>query len=209
MFADSRRTVEQLATQLGGREVETFVSHSSLSASERRRAETAFAEAGDCVVVSTSTLELGIDVGDLDRVLQVGASSTVASLLQRLGRAGRRPGTVRNMTLLSVDDNELLRGAGLSLLWSEGYVEPIVPPPSPHHLAGRRHFMELMSVFTSDPQVTVLHGRGEIGTVDPIVLLTRVDVPRSAGAGEIPARCPGSAEGRSTRSVLDCRLGNH
>jgi ATP-dependent helicase Lhr and Lhr-like helicase len=242
VFADSRRTVEQLAVQLSDHEVETFVSHSSLSAAERRRAETAFAEARDCVVVSTSTLELGIDVGDLDRVLQVGAPGTVASLLQRLGRTGRRPGSVRNMLLLSVDDTELLRGAGLALLWSEGYVEPIVPPPSPHHLAaqqllalalqegrvgrdtwpewlnglpvsspellvtitdwlvetghldidtdmlfigpqaerayGRRHFMELMSVFTSDPQVTVLHGRDEIGTVDPLVLLSRVEGPR-------------------------------
>lgn len=104
VFADSRRTVESLAGRLGDLGVETFVSHSSLSVVERRRAETAFAESRNCVIVSTSTLELGIDVGDLDRVLQVGASASVASLLQGLGRTGRRPGTSRNMTFLATTD---------------------------------------------------------------------------------------------------------
>ncbi len=242
VFADSRRMVERLGGRLGELGVEAFVSHSSLSAGERHRAETAFAESRDCVIVSTSTLELGIDVGDLDRVLQVGAPGTVASLLQRLGRTGRRPGTTRSMQLLAVDDAELVRAFGLVLLWSEGFVEPVVPTPSPAHVAaqqvlalvlqegrigrhtwtdwlgglplaapaeldavaewlvgsghldvdegmlfigsaterryGRRHFMELMTVFASDPQVAVWHGRDEIGVVDPVVLLTKVTGPR-------------------------------
>src|SRR5690606_20084515 len=109
VFADSRRTVETLAEGLRERHTETFVSHSSLSVDERRRAEQAFAEARDCVIVSTSTLELGIDVGDLDRVLQVGAPLTVASVLQRLGRTGRRPGTSRNMLFLAAEEDDLLR----------------------------------------------------------------------------------------------------
>ena len=138
VFADSRRAVEQLGVRLGELGVETFVSHSSLSGPERRRSEAAFAEGRDCVVVATSTLELGIDVGDLDRVLQVGAPATVASLLQRLGRTGRRLGTTRNLTLLAPDDHALLRGAGLLLLWSEGYVESITPPPAPAHIAAQQ-----------------------------------------------------------------------
>lgn len=127
VFADSRRNVEQLGVRLGELGVETFVSHSSLSATERRRSETAFAEARNCVIVATSTLELGIDVGDLDRVLQVGSPTTVASLLQRLGRTGRRPGTTRNMTLLATNDSAFLRAAWLLWLWSEGFVESITP----------------------------------------------------------------------------------
>ncbi|MSX88437.1 MAG: DEAD/DEAH box helicase, partial [Actinobacteria bacterium] len=66
VFCDSRARVEQLAVELRERSVATFVSHSSLALDERRRAEEAFAEARDCVIVATSTLELGIDVGDLD-----------------------------------------------------------------------------------------------------------------------------------------------
>ncbi len=91
VFVDSRRLAEELGTMLRGRGITTFVSHSSLSAAERRESEQAFAEARDCVIVATSTLELGIDVGDLDRVIQINAPRTVSSFLQRLGRTGRRP----------------------------------------------------------------------------------------------------------------------
>lgn len=241
VFADSRRTVEQLAVELREREVTTFVSHSSLSLDERRRAEAAFADARDCVIVSTSTLELGIDVGDLDRVLQLGAPTTVASFLQRLGRTGRRPGSVRNTLFLAADDDSLLRAAGLLLLWSEGYVEPTVAPPRALHIVaqqiiaqalqhgavtrddawepladlgmasqaaydavlahlhktghldeegglylvgpeaerryGRKNFLELLAVFSAPPEVLVLHGREEIGTVDPLALNQRREGP--------------------------------
>src|SRR5699024_12130687 len=93
VFVDSRRQAEELASMLGQAGVDVYLSHSSLSAEERRRSEQAFAEARDCVIVATSTLELGIDVGDLDRMIQIGAPSTVSSFLQRLGRSeGRRVG---------------------------------------------------------------------------------------------------------------------
>jgi ATP-dependent Lhr-like helicase len=241
-FADSRRAVEALAVALRDRGVDTYVSHSSLSAAERRRAEAAFAEGRDCVIAATSTLELGVDVGDLDRVIQVGATRSVASLLQRLGRTGRRPGTVPNLLLLATGDEALLQAAGVLRLWAEGYVEPVVPPPAPRHLLaqqllalclqerrvgdavwpewlaglplatageataiarwlvetghldqdagmlfigpeageryGRRHFLELLSVFTAAPEVTVLHGNDEVGSVDPAVLTARVPGPR-------------------------------
>lgn len=242
VFADNRSTVEELASQLRSLGTETYVSHSSLAAPQRRRAELAFAEGRNCVIVSTSTLELGIDVGDLDRVIQIGAPSTVASLLQRLGRTGRRPGTTRSLLFLATSDEELLRAAALLLLWSEGYVEPIQPPPQPRHVLaqqllalalqkgrvgqhtwaeplaalsmasahetteiatwmlrrghldedsgmlfvgpeaervyGHRHFMEVLSVFTSSPQFTIVHGRREIGQVDPYVLIRKVEGPR-------------------------------
>jgi len=71
VFCDSRSSAEKLGSGLRGLGVRTFVSHASLSASERRHAESAFAEERDCVIVATSTLELGIDVGDLDRVIQM------------------------------------------------------------------------------------------------------------------------------------------
>lgn len=81
VFCESRRTVEELGERLRTKGVTTFLSHASLSVDERRRAEAAFAEGRDCVIVSTSTLELGIDVGDLDRVVQLDAPRTVASFL--------------------------------------------------------------------------------------------------------------------------------
>ncbi|MGW2029000.1 DEAD/DEAH box helicase [Streptomyces sp. NPDC001811] len=138
VFCEARRTVEELGEQLRLRGVTTFLSHASLSTDERRRAEEAFAEARDCVIVSTSTLELGIDVGDLDRVIQLEAPATVASFLQRLGRTGRRPGTTRNCLFLTVTDAGFLSAAALLLAWSRGWVEPVTAPPEPRHLVAQQ-----------------------------------------------------------------------
>ncbi|MBF6231829.1 DEAD/DEAH box helicase [Nocardia farcinica] len=138
VFCDSRRQVEQLGAALRARHVTVFLSHSSLSVDERARAEQAFADARDCVIVSTSTLELGIDVGDLDRVIQIDAPATVASFLQRIGRTGRRTGSVRNCLFLATSDDALVQAAGLLLLWGRGWVEPIIAPPAPRHLVAQQ-----------------------------------------------------------------------
>lgn len=139
VFCDSRARVEELAVELRGLGVDTFVSHSSLALDERRRAEEAFSQATNCVIVSTSTLELGIDVGDLDRVIQIDSPTTVAGFLQRLGRTGRRQGTVRNALFLATKPEfELVRAAGLLSLWSSGYVEPVRGPAKPYHLLAQQ-----------------------------------------------------------------------
>jgi ATP-dependent Lhr-like helicase len=138
VFVDSRSRAEQLGRELRSLEVTTFVTHSSLSQEERRQTEAAFAGRDDCVIVATSVLELGIDVGDLHRVIQIDAPATVSSFLQRMGRTGRRPGTSRNCLFLATDDDALLRAAALVELWSSGYVEPVVPPPEPYHILAQQ-----------------------------------------------------------------------
>nr|WP_308196734.1 DEAD/DEAH box helicase [Saccharopolyspora erythraea] len=138
VFCDSRQLVEELGASLRSRGVTTFLSHASLSLDERRRAEEAFADARDCVIVSTSTLELGIDVGDLDRVIQINAPTTVASFLQRLGRSGRRPGSTRNCLFLALRKDALLWSAALLELWGRGYVEPVTAPPEPRHIVAQQ-----------------------------------------------------------------------
>ena len=138
VFCDSRSRTEELATYLRSEGVATFVSHSSLSAEQRRDAEAAFQQARDCVIVATSTLELGIDVGDLDRVIQLDAPGTVSSFLQRLGRTGRRAGTRRNCLFLATSRPALLQASALVLLWREGYVEPLAPPPKPLHVVAQQ-----------------------------------------------------------------------
>ena len=138
VFADSRSKVETLAVGLRERGVRTFVSHSSLSQEERRQAEAEFASGSDCAIVATSTLELGLDVGDLDRVIQIDAPSTVAAFLQRMGRTGRRDGTLRNCLFLTTTEESFLFAAGIVRLWLDGYVESITPPPSPWHLVAQQ-----------------------------------------------------------------------
>lgn len=138
VFAESRRAAEELAFLVRERGVQTFVSHSSLSVDERRQSERAFAEGKDTVIVATSTLELGIDIGDLDWVIQIDAPRTVSSFLQRLGRTGRRPGTSRNTLFLATSLDGLLDAAAVLLLWKRGFIEDIVAPPHPRHLAAQQ-----------------------------------------------------------------------
>lgn len=134
VFVDSRRGVEAVGTALRGLGVDTHVTHSSLSVAERRRAEEAFAQGKNCVIVATSALELGIDIGDLDHVIQVGCPSSVASFLQRMGRSGRRPGTNPNCTFLATDEESLVQSAALLRLYKSGFVEPVRPRRYAAHL---------------------------------------------------------------------------
>jgi ATP-dependent helicase Lhr and Lhr-like helicase len=143
VFVDSRARVEELALALRDRDVTTFLSHGSLGSEERRAAEQAFAESRDCVIVATSTLELGIDVGDLDRVVQLDAPMTVASFLQRLGRTGRRSGTVANLLFLATSEEAFAQTLGLCLAWEDGFVEPLEAPAYPVHLLGQQ-FLALL-----------------------------------------------------------------
>ncbi|CAM3439017.1 DEAD/DEAH box helicase [Mycobacterium frederiksbergense] len=150
VFVDSRRQAEEIGAMLRDNGIETYISHSSLSAAERRRSEAAFADARDTVIVATSTLELGIDVGDLDRVIQIGSTRTVASFLQRLGRTGRRSGTSRNCLFLCIDDESLLLAAGMLKRWSDGWVEPVEPPAHPRHIAAQ----QLMALCLQEHRIT-------------------------------------------------------
>lgn len=125
VFVDSRRGVEALGEKLRAAGVDAFVTHSSLSLEERQAAEKAFQEGQNCVIVATSVLELGIDVGDLDHVIQIDAPSSVAAFLQRMGRTGRRDGKNPNCTFLATEDDGLLQAAAIVRLFRRGFVEPI------------------------------------------------------------------------------------
>jgi len=97
----------------------------SVSKEERRAAEEKFAQGTNACIVATSTLELGIDVGGLDLTFQANAPSTVSSFLQRMGRTGRREGTVANMTFLCEDAVSVVQSIALVQLASRGWVENV------------------------------------------------------------------------------------
>jgi len=134
VFVDSRRRVEQLGDALNRRGVDVYVSHSSLSASERGAAERAFEEGRNCVIVATSALELGIDVGDLDHVFQIDSPATVSSFLQRMGRTGRRAGAQPNCTFLATSEDALICAAAVLRLHERGYGEPAGPSHRAAHV---------------------------------------------------------------------------
>ncbi len=134
VFVESRAKAERVAHALGGSSVEVFIHHSSVSRSDRTLAEEQFSRGHNTAIVCTSTMELGIDVGDLDQVLQVDAPGTVASFLQRLGRTGRRPGTRSNATFFCLSSESLLQCVALLRLAERGWVEDVRPASQATHI---------------------------------------------------------------------------
>lgn len=124
-FCQSRATTEAVAERMRGREIDVFVHHSSVALEERQAAEERFHQGTNACTVCTSTLELGIDVGDLDLVFQENAPSTVSSFLQRMGRTGRRPGTRANTTFFCDDAATILQSVALVELAREHWVESV------------------------------------------------------------------------------------
>jgi ATP-dependent Lhr-like helicase len=124
-FCQSRALTESVAERMRGGGTEVFVHHSSVALEERRVAEERFHHGSNACIVCTSTLELGIDVGDLDLVFQADAPATVSSFLQRMGRTGRRAGTTANTTFLCENPDAVLQATALVELAREGWVEPV------------------------------------------------------------------------------------
>ncbi|MDY6786097.1 MAG: DEAD/DEAH box helicase [Cyanobacteriota bacterium] len=123
------------------------VHHGSISAILREDAEAAMRQSGPAVIAATLTLELGIDIGQLERVIQINSPFSVASFLQRLGRTGRR-GTPADMRFVCTEaeltGDELFPAeipwnllqciAIIQLYLEERWIEPIQPPKYPFSL---------------------------------------------------------------------------
>ena len=124
-FCQSRSLSESIAESMRGRGIDVFVHHSSVSKEERQEAEALFSRGQNVCIVCTSTLELGIDVGDLDRVLQANAPSTVSSFMQRLGRTGRRDGARANTTFYCETPEAVLQSVALIELARVRWVESV------------------------------------------------------------------------------------
>jgi ATP-dependent helicase Lhr and Lhr-like helicase len=124
-FCQSRSLSEDIAERLRQCGTDVFVHHSSVSLEERMMAEERFQQGQDTCIVCTSTLELGIDVGDLDTVLQANAPTTVSSFLQRLGRTGRRAEALANTTFFTENTETLLQAIAIVELAKKGWVESV------------------------------------------------------------------------------------
>lgn len=72
----------------------------------------------------TSTLELGIDIGSVDEVVQIDATHSIASLIQRVGRSGRKDGESSNLFLYATTQWTLLQSVACWLLYKESFIEP-------------------------------------------------------------------------------------
>ncbi|MDQ2872314.1 MAG: DEAD/DEAH box helicase [Candidatus Eremiobacteraeota bacterium] len=134
VFVNSRSEAEKLTFQFREAELDAMVHHGSIHKEERQRVEASFRSEGSKIIVATSTLELGIDIGDLDLVVQLGPTHTASSLLQRLGRSGRR-GDAESTCIMyahSLPDLPVALAAGELAL--AGDVEELIPNTAALHV---------------------------------------------------------------------------
>jgi len=127
VFADSRRRVEELCAALEA-QLEPLgylvrAHHGSLSKHVREATEAAVHESDRIVVVSTSTLEIGVDIGDIDLVVLDGPPPSISALLQRIGRGNRRTDRTRVMACFATEAEALVQDAMLEAA-AEGYLGP-------------------------------------------------------------------------------------
>ena len=126
IFCNSRAVVEETVVALNelSHSEDYFAHHSAIDKNERAHVERLMIESHQKSIVATSSLELGIDIGDVDLVIQIDSPHSVASLLQRLGRSGRRQGQEQMLQLYTTHENSLLRTIATMELLLEGFVEP-------------------------------------------------------------------------------------
>ena len=133
VFVNTRRLAERLAHQLGERLGPEVVAahHGSLSKERRHRVETRL-RAGDLrALVATASLELGIDIGPVELVCQVGSPRSIATFLQRVGRSNHsRAGTPKGR-LYPMTRDELVECAALLAAVRAGRLDAIVPSRQP------------------------------------------------------------------------------
>lgn len=129
-FSEARRYAEKLAyyvNQLGG-EGFARVHHGSVSKEQRAEVEESLRSGSLRLLCATSSMELGIDVGEIDQVLQIGCPRTISSTMQRLGRAGHNPGRVSVMEMYPRTSPETLYCGMTAQLAREGGLEHARPP---------------------------------------------------------------------------------
>ena len=129
-FVEGRRYAEKLAyyVNLLGGEGYARVHHGSLSREQRFEVEHALRDGSLRLLCATSSMELGIDVGEIDQVLQVGCPRTISGTMQRLGRAGHNPGRVSVMYLFPRTAAESVSCGMTAELARRGGVEYAKPP---------------------------------------------------------------------------------
>ncbi len=133
VFVNTRRLAERVARQLSDRLGETAVTahHGSMAKEQRLSAEQRLKRGELKALVATASLELGIDIGDVDLVCQIGSPRSIASFLQRVGRSGHAVGGLPKGRLFPQSRDDLVECAALLDCVRRGELDRLTLPHQP------------------------------------------------------------------------------
>ena len=192
VFSNSREeteyvcaTLRQISALRGDSDGRILIHHGNLSASLREEAEMKMRNDEDVAVTcATVTMELGIDIGRLERVIQIEAPNTVSNFLQRLGRSGRRGDPPEMMMVFREEDPlpntplpqlipwELLRGIAIIQLYIE---ERFIEPPQRKKLPFSLLFHQTLSILASSGELTAARLAERVLSLPPFKEVSKED----------------------------------
>src|SRR6266571_2618542 len=154
VFVNTRRLVERIAHHLAERLGEESVGahHGSLSRKLRLAAEKKLKEGQIKVLVATASLELGIDIGTVDLVIQISSPRAIAVALQRVGRSGHWRGAVPKGRFFATTRDELFECAALVRAIRHGELDRIMIPDSPLDILAQQIVATCASAGSTNPE---------------------------------------------------------
>ena len=172
VFVNTRRMAERVARQLSDRLGEAAVTahHGSLAKEQRLAAEQRLKRGELKALVATASLELGIDIGDVDLVCQLGSPRSIASFLQRVGRSGHAVGGLPKGRLFPQSRDDLVECAALLDSVRRGELDRLTIPHQPLDVLAQQIVAE---VATQDWPEAALYDR--LRRAWPYRALTRED----------------------------------
>jgi len=169
VFVNTRRMAERVAHHLGERLGEDRVAahHGSLSKERRLRTEQRLKAGEMRALVATASLELGIDVGSVDLVCQIGSPRAVTTFLQRIGRSGHALGRTSRGRLFATSRDELLECAALVRAVAAGRLDRVEPPRAPLDVLAQQIVAECAARdWTEDALYALMRQAAPFATLD-------------------------------------------
>jgi ATP-dependent Lhr-like helicase len=171
--------------------------HSALDAARRREVEAALKAGALRAVVTSTSLELGVDIGTADLSALVGLPGSVARCLQRVGRSGHRRGAARRGLLLAATHAELAGAAVTARAARAGEIEPVRPVRAPLDVLCQQLLgMACAGECSADAAFALVRRASPFATLDR----ADFDACLDSLAGDLPAP-PGAAEADDARAV--------
>jgi ATP-dependent Lhr-like helicase len=147
IFVNTRRMAERVTRKISDRLGESSVAahHGSLAKEQRLDAETRLKNGALKAMIATSSLELGIDIGEIELVCQLGSPHSIASFLQRVGRSGHSVGGKPKGRLFPLSRDDLVECAALIDSANRGELDRLVMPDAPLDVLAQQIAAEVSS----------------------------------------------------------------